>query len=87
MILVYESDGPVEAHLMKNMLAQANIESHIHGELLVGGIGDLQAIGIVRLLVDEKDYDIAKEIIEDWESAEIVDSQSTSDIIPSGTPA
>lgn len=70
MIVIYESDGAIEAHLIKNMLAQANIDSYIHGESLIGGIGDLQAIGIVRVMVDEKNYSIAKEIINDWESAQ-----------------
>ena len=89
MIVVYEANGPVEAHLMKNMLAQANIESYIHGESLTGGIGDLQAIGLVRVMVDEKDYDTAQEIINDWESAEIVESSTVADnsIIPDGNPA
>ena len=89
MIVVYEANGPVEAHLMKNMLAQANIESFIHGEALTGGIGDLQAIGLVRVMVDEESYDIAKEIINDWESAEIIDNSMNEDIniIPDANPA
>lgn len=89
MIVVYEADGPVEAHLMKNMLTQANIESYIHGESLTGGIGDLQAIGLVRVMVDEKDFDIAKEIINDWETAEIVSNENTIDagVIPGAEPA
>lgn len=78
MIVVYESNGLVEAHLMKNMLNQANIHSYIHGESLVGGIGDLQAIGLVRVMVDEKDYDTAKEIIADWQSADIISNNSES---------
>jgi len=89
MIVVYEADGSVEAHLMKNMLAQANIESYIHGESLTGGIGDLQTMGLVRVMVDEKDYDIAHEIIQDWESADIIENETSLDtnIIPDADPA
>ena len=89
MIVVYESDGPVKAHLMKNMLAQANINSYIHGETLTGGIGDLQTMGLVRVMVDENDYDTAHEIIQDWETADIIDSSISTDddIISDANPA
>lgn len=89
MIVVYEADGPVKAHLMKNMLAQANIHSYIHGEALTGGIGDLQTMGLVRVMVDENDYDTAHEIIQDWETADIIsDSLSANaDNISDANPA
>lgn len=89
MIVVYEADGSVEAHLIKNMLAQANIESYIHGESLTGGIGDLQTMGLVRVMVNETDYEIAREIVEDWGTAKIVDKNAfnTDDIIPDANPS
>ncbi len=71
MKLLYEANDAIEAQLIKNMLAQANIESFIHGEYLQGGIGDIQAFGLVQLLVDERHYRTAKEIIDDWNSATV----------------
>ncbi len=56
--------------MIKNMLANEGLESQIEGEYLQGGVGELQAIGIVRLMVDDADYLQAMEIIQKWESIE-----------------
>lgn len=69
MQLLYEAQDAIEARLMKNMLQQAGIETYIHGELLQGGIGDIQAFGLVTLMVDEQNYTIAREIIDEWNNA------------------
>lgn len=69
MKLLYKANDVIEARLLKNMLGQANIDAYIHGEYLQGGIGDLQAFGMVQLMVQNEDYRIAKEIIDDWNSA------------------
>jgi len=72
MQLLYEAKDAIEAQLMKNMLNQAGIETYIHGELLQGGIGDIQAFGLVQLMVDEANYVTAREIIDEWNSADIL---------------
>ncbi len=75
MKLLYKANDVIEAQLLKNMLEQANIDAYIHGEYLQGGIGDLQAFGLVQLMVQDDDYRIAKEIIDDWNSASISDNE------------
>lgn len=70
MKLLYKANDVIEAQLIKNMLEQANIETYMHGQYLQGGIGDLQAFGLVQLMVDERYYQTAKEIIDDWNSAD-----------------
>lgn len=65
----YQASDIIQAHLIKNMLEQAGINSFIHGESLQGGIGDLQAFGFIQIMVNEQDYDEAKAIIADWETA------------------
>jgi len=72
---VYEASTALEAHMLKNMLEIEGIDSRIDGEYLQGGVGELQAIGIVRLMVDESDFKEAKGIIDQWES-----NQSTASI-------
>jgi hypothetical protein len=67
---LYEASNAIEAQLIKNMLEQIDIESHIHGDFLQGGIGDLQAFGLVRIMVAEDSYDEARQLIDDWQSAE-----------------
>ncbi|MES9934589.1 MAG: DUF2007 domain-containing protein [Candidatus Sedimenticola sp. PURPLELP] len=65
---VYESSTALEAYMVKNLLASEGIESRVDGEHLQGGIGELQAVGIVRVVVDETTYLKAKEILDKWES-------------------
>lgn len=54
--------------MILNLLEQQGISGHIEGEYLQGGIGELQAMGLVRVLVSDEDYDAAKKIINEWES-------------------
>jgi len=68
MKLVYEASDTIEAHMILNLLEQAEISGRIDGEYLQGGIGDLQASGFARVMVDESDYEAAKEIVNDWDA-------------------
>ena len=68
MICVFEASSAVEAHMIINLLEQSEIEAHIHGEHLQGGVGELQAVGIVRVMVNEADQIKAHQIIELLES-------------------
>ncbi|WED29422.1 DUF2007 domain-containing protein [Vibrio sp. DW001] len=53
--------------MITSLLQQSNIKAQIHGEHLQGGIGELQPIGIVRVMVNEEDAAMAKEIIIEWD--------------------
>lgn len=68
MIKVYESSTALEAHMIKNLLENEGISSQIEGEYLQGGVGDLQTMGIIRLLVDDADHTKARTIIDQWEA-------------------
>jgi len=65
---VYESSTALEAHIVKNLLETEDIPSRIDGEQLQGGVGILQAIGIVRVMVEDTNFIKAKDIIDKWES-------------------
>jgi len=67
---VFEASNGVEAHMIKNLLLLENVETEVYGEHLQGGVGDLQAFGMVRVMVSEEDYPKAHQIIVDWESAQ-----------------
>ena len=54
--------------MILNLLQQEGINGRVEGEYLQGGVGELQAINIVRVVVDESDYKRAILIISDWES-------------------
>jgi Putative prokaryotic signal transducing protein len=68
MRLIYEAPNTVEAHMILNLLEQAGLSARIDGEYLQGGIGELQVVGVVRVMVEEYDYPAAKLIIEEWDA-------------------
>ena len=68
MISVFEASTGLEAHMILNLLEQEGITGRVDGEYLQGGVGELQAMNFVRVLVDEKDYAEAGKIISKWES-------------------
>jgi len=54
--------------MILNLLEQHRISGRIEGEYLQGGIGELQAMGLVQVLVNEEDYDQARQIISEWDA-------------------
>jgi hypothetical protein len=66
----YAAATSIEAHLVMHQLQQAGIDARIEGEYLQGGIGELAAMGNVRVLVNTDDIDEAKQVIADWEASE-----------------
>lgn len=70
MLLIYQAQNSVEAHLLLNLFKQAGLNGRIDGEYLQGGMGELQVSGIVRVMIAQEDYLQAKEIVRQWESKE-----------------
>jgi len=67
---VYETSNSLEAHMILNLLSQEGIVGRIDGEYLLGGMGELQAMGFIRVLVPDNFYDEALKIIAQWESTQ-----------------
>ena len=68
----YDATSNIEAHLVMHQLQQAGIDARIEGEFLQGGIGELAAMGNVRVLVSEQQLADAKLVIAEWEASEPV---------------
>ena len=77
---VFEASTGLEAHMILDLLQQEGINTRINGEYLQGGVGELQAMNIVRVLVDDTDYDKARAIINEWESREVVNTDDQTPI-------
>ena len=54
--------------MILNLLQQEGIDGRVEGEYLQGGVGELSAINVVRVVVNETNYHKARSIISDWES-------------------
>ena len=65
---VYEASNTLEAQMMLNIIEHAGVNGKIEGGDLQGGIGEIQAMGIVKVMVEEHYADHAKQIIAEWEA-------------------
>ncbi len=75
MITVYQAHSSFDAKLIQDQLSFEGINSHIMGDLLQGGMGELQAHGLVKLMVDEDDFDQSITIIENWKNTKISEDE------------
>lgn len=64
---VYQTQIGVEAHMILHLLQGAGIHGQVLGEHLQGGVGELPAAGLVRVVVEDTQEARAREIITDWE--------------------
>ena len=69
MITVLHALNSLEAHFIKGLLESEGITANIIGEYLQGAIGELPATGLIRVVVDDNDYQQAAEIIDNWRIA------------------
>ena len=68
---IYEASTALDAHMILNLLEQEGINGRVDGEYLPGGVGEIQAINLVRVMVEESDYEKASQIIRAWEAIEV----------------
>ena len=71
---VFEASSGLDAHMILNLLEQHGISGRIEGEYLQGGIGELSAMGFVRVLVADEDYGEARKIIGEWDALQPPDA-------------
>ncbi len=65
---VFQPSNALEGHMLQDLLQQRGISSRLDGAHLQGGVGELPAAGLVRLVVDDEDYELARAVVDDWES-------------------
>jgi hypothetical protein len=70
---IYEPAHSIEANLIVGLLKQIGIKAHIAGEYLQGGAGELPAFGVMRVMVEDKDAESARELIDEWNNATPLD--------------
>lgn len=65
---LYEASDMLEAHVVKGLLQQSRISAFIEGEHLHGGVGELPASRLVRILVNDDDLHAGREVISEYEA-------------------
>ena len=64
---VYEATTSIDAHVIRNYLESEGISARVDGEYLQGAAGGIQASGLVRVVVDDRDYDAARVLMRRWD--------------------
>ncbi|HSC85428.1 MAG TPA: DUF2007 domain-containing protein [Pseudomonas sp.] len=66
---IYEPQDLLEAELLLGMLASEGVDAHLTGRHLLGVIGELPALGLLGLLVQDDDADHARRLIATYNAA------------------
>ena len=66
---IYEPANLMEAEMLLSMLASEGITVHLAGRDLVGGMGELPAIGLLSLMVENDRAQYARQLIGEYTSA------------------
>jgi hypothetical protein len=84
MITVYNAMNSIDAHIIQNLLAQQEIQAFVLGEHLQSGVGEIPALGLVRVTVSDTDYPQAKAIVAEWEASTPIEEPSAynPDVMP-----
>jgi hypothetical protein len=66
---IYEPQDLLEAELLMGMLASEGVEAHLAGRHLLGAVGELPALGLLGLLVEDDDAEHARRLIDAYNAA------------------
>ncbi len=66
---IYEPQDLLEAELLLGMLASEGVEAHLAGRHLLGAVGELPALGLLGLLVEDEEVERARRLIAAYNAA------------------
>lgn len=66
---IYEPENLMEGELLQGMLASEGIQAHLTGAHLLGALGELPALGLLGVLVDNDQVDRARQLITEYNAA------------------
>ncbi len=87
MVIIYHAANSLDANMIKGVLAQHGIQAYVQGEYLQGGVGDLPAADLVKVAVDDPFETEAKQIIDAWQHASILDEEDNTSLADGGLNA
>ena len=67
MKIVYRAGDITEAEIIKGLLGSNDIEAHVSGYYLQGGIGETSPMDLAKVHVADEDFESAREILREYE--------------------
>ncbi|RFP76951.1 DUF2007 domain-containing protein [Hydrogenophaga borbori] len=81
---LYQAANAVEAHMLADYLKQEGLHAQVLGEHLQGAVGELPAAGLVRLVIDDEQYEAGREAIARWEATQPLDTPAAPSAVNPG---
>lgn len=69
MKIVYRAGNITEAEIVKGMLLSNNIEAHVSGYYLQGGIGEMAPTDLAKVHVPDEAFEEARAMIREYEES------------------
>jgi len=63
---VYIAENELDAQLVQDLLLGSGITAHVFGPNVAGAIPEVPATGQIRVVVEESEAELARELISDW---------------------
>ncbi len=76
MKIIYKARDIIEAHIVAGMLNANDIETHVGGYYLQGGVGDVTVFDFANVQVADEDVVAALPLIAEYENAEKQEGES-----------
>lgn len=67
MKIVYRAGDITEAEIVKGMLLASDIEAHVSGFYLQGGIGETAPLDLAMVHVPDADFERARDLVREYE--------------------
>jgi hypothetical protein len=80
MKIVYRAGDITEAEIIKGMLLSSDIEAHVSGYYLQGGIGEMSPLDLAKVHVTDEDYEDARKILIEYEGNQQAQDETDSSV-------
>jgi len=65
---VYIAESELDAQLVQDLLLGSGITAHVFGPNVAGAIPEVPPTGQIRVVVEDVEAELARELIADWET-------------------
>lgn len=72
---VYTAESTLDAQLVQDLLLGAGITAHVFGRNVAGAIPEVPDTGLIRVVVEDAEADLARVMIQEWQTSPLPDEE------------
>ncbi|HEX4853391.1 putative signal transducing protein [Arenimonas sp.] len=80
---VYIAESELDAQLVQDLLLGSGITAHVFGPNVAGAIPEVPATGLIRVVVEDSEADLARALIQHLESSPAADDEDAGFLLDS----